>query len=74
MSNEENKIYAEKLKPGCIYNLDGAVIRAVKQEDGLNPCKGCVFNSFFACPNIQPIKRSFKRINCMNSGVIFKHK
>lgn len=70
----DNKIYSDKLRPGCIYSLDGTTLRAVKAEDGINPCKGCILDSFFACPNIQPMRRSFKRIQCIASGIIFKHK
>lgn len=70
----DNKIYSDKLRPGCLYSLDGTTLRAVKAEDGINPCTGCILDSFFACPNIQPIRRAFKRINCIASGVIFKHK
>ena len=72
--SDNNKIYNETLRPGCIYSLDGQTLRAVKADlSQSNPCIGCALNSYFTCPNIIPKKGNRKRIACMDNGLIFKN-
>lgn len=67
----DNKIYG-KLKPGCIYNLNGILVRVKKLHILDKDCEGCCLNGFL-CPNIKTTnsKQSITHINCDTSRLIF---
>ena len=42
-----------KYRPGTIYKINGAVVRAKKSFS----CNGCLFDNFFGCPRIKDSKK-----------------
>nr|DAS39515.1 MAG TPA: hypothetical protein [Caudoviricetes sp.] len=56
-------------KPGQFVNINGVIVRAVKQTNG---CKGCMFDNLFSCPKMIDSRNSNSSIECIESRVIFK--